>query len=67
MMRWSSAPDLYEPPHGEMIQALNLVYLAKWAGVPVWELATQPVLWTDMIALAMEIEQSATRMKQREK
>lgn len=50
-----------------MIQALNLVYLAKWAGVPVWELAKQPVLWTDMIALAMEIEQSVTRMKQREK
>ncbi len=65
-MRWSTAPDLFEPPE-EIIQALNMVYLAKWAGVPVWELARQPVLWADLIALAIEVEQLTARTKQREK
>jgi len=55
---------LYEPPPGETIQMLNLLYLAKWAGVPAWELAKQPVLWADLIALAMEVEQSTARLKQ---
>lgn len=37
---------------------LNLIYLAKWAGVPAWELAQQPSIWHDMIATAMEIERT---------
>jgi hypothetical protein len=54
-------------PEEEHVQVLNLIYLAKWMGVPPWELAQQPIFWADYIALAVDIENSVARtMRERD-
>jgi hypothetical protein len=47
---------LCEPPDEELVESLALVQVAKWAGLPAWELANKPVYWLDLYRLAMEIE-----------
>lgn len=60
-MRWLNAPQLMEPPDANIIDAVNLVIAAKWAGVAPWELAQKPIAWLDIIRLAMEVETASAR------
>lgn len=55
-MRWLAAPEVMEPPEMDVLDLVNLVLAAKWAGVAPWELAKMPVAWFDAIHLAREAE-----------
>jgi hypothetical protein len=55
-MRWASAPELFDPPDQELLEAIMLVKTAKWMGVAPWDLAEQPIWWLDLASLAVELE-----------
>lgn len=55
-MRWLAAPDVMESPDTDVLELVNLVLVAKWAGIAPWELAEMPVAWFDAIRLARDVE-----------
>lgn len=55
-MRWLAAPDLFEPPSSEIVDMAELAIEARWAGVPIWDLAEKPEYWRSVIRLGREVE-----------
>lgn len=54
-MRWAHAPDLFEPPSGELIDAITIVRVAKHLGCPPWELVERPLYWLYLGMTEMEL------------
>lgn len=48
---------------GEAPQWFVLMKVAKWLGVPPWDLARQPVGWYRMAVLAMSLEAQRAERK----
>ena len=55
-MAYLAHPDLYEPPSVEELEFYEVHQIARWAGVPVWELLKQPVSTLEGYRHAREVE-----------
>ncbi|MCE5209848.1 MAG: hypothetical protein LLG42_16280 [Chloroflexi bacterium] len=62
-MRWLKGPELFESPDEDTLNWLNLVMVAKWAGVEPWELAKQPAVWLDVMNLSRDAEMAQIKTK----
>jgi hypothetical protein len=50
---------LYDKPSGDDLEWWNMAQLAKWAGVPLWDLIKQPYPMIRKLSDVMEVEQKA--------
>jgi len=56
---------LYDKPSGKDVEWWNMVQLAKWAGVPVWDLIRQPYPMIRKLNDVMDVEQKVIEARRK--